>query len=60
MTEEYDYEEATPEEKLRIASYFLMNSPNGEIDEVLRGRSRSCQASPGSLIASSAKMFGSS
>lgn len=37
MGDEYDYEEASPEEKLRIASYFLMHSPNGEVDDVLRG-----------------------
>lgn len=35
MSEEYDYEEATPEERLRIASHFILSSPNGEVDDVI-------------------------
>lgn len=31
-----EYEEATPEQKLNIATYFLSCSPTGEIDEVIK------------------------
>jgi capping protein alpha len=34
MAEE-DYEQATPEQKLNIATYFLMSSPTGEIEDVI-------------------------
>lgn len=34
--EDYDYEEATPEEKLKIASHFILRSPNGELHDVIR------------------------
>jgi hypothetical protein len=30
-----EFEQATPEEKLRIASHFILSSPNGEVDEVI-------------------------
>jgi|Transcript_19471 capping protein alpha len=30
-----EYEEATPEQKLNIANYFIMSSPSGEVSEVL-------------------------
>jgi len=30
-----DYAQASPEEKLRIASHFILSSPNGEVDEVI-------------------------
>jgi len=33
--EEYEYEAASPEEKLRIASHFILKSPAGEIDQVV-------------------------
>jgi capping protein alpha len=33
--EESDYEEATPEQKLNIATYFIMSSPTGEVAEVI-------------------------
>lgn len=35
MAEDGDYVQATPEEKLRIASHFILSSPNGEVDEVI-------------------------
>jgi capping protein alpha len=34
MAEE-EYEQATPEQKLNIATYFLMSSPTGEIEDVI-------------------------
>lgn len=34
MSSEDDYEEATPEQKLSIATYFIMSSPVGEVDFV--------------------------
>jgi len=34
MAEE-EYEQATPEQKLNIATYFLMSSPSGEIEDVI-------------------------
>lgn len=34
MSEEDEYEEATPEQKLSIATYFITSSPTGEVDEV--------------------------
>jgi capping protein alpha len=30
-----DFQEATPEERLRIASHFILSSPNGEVDDVI-------------------------
>lgn len=33
--EESDYEEATPEQKLAISTYFIMSSPVGEVEEVI-------------------------
>jgi len=35
MAEEESYEQATPEQKLNIATYFLMSSPSGEIEDVI-------------------------
>lgn len=36
MAEEYEeFEEATPEEKLRIASHFILSAPNGHVDGVI-------------------------
>jgi capping protein alpha len=32
---EGEYEEASPEQKLNIANYFIMSSPTGEVDDVL-------------------------
>lgn len=32
---EGEYEEASPEQKLNIATYFIMSSPTGEVDDVL-------------------------
>jgi hypothetical protein len=29
-----EYEEATPEQKLNIASYFVMSAPSGEVRRV--------------------------
>ena len=29
---------ATPEQKLNIATYFVMSAPTGEVDEVLAGQ----------------------
>lgn len=34
MSDEDEYEEATPEQKLEIARYFIMSSPTGEVDDV--------------------------
>jgi capping protein alpha len=37
MSEEYDEEEAAPPaERLQIADFFIMNSPAGEVDEVVK------------------------
>lgn len=36
-----DGSSATPEQKLNIATYFIMSAPTGEIDEVLAGQSHS-------------------
>lgn len=33
--DESDYEEATPAQKLNIATYFIMSSPTGEVDSVI-------------------------
>jgi capping protein alpha len=33
MSEEFA--QASPEEKLKIASHFILSSPNGEVDEVI-------------------------
>jgi capping protein alpha len=30
-----EFEQASPEEKLKIASHFILSSPNGEVDEVI-------------------------
>jgi capping protein alpha len=35
MSDDEGYEEATPEQKINIATYFLMSSPTGEVDSVL-------------------------
>lgn len=35
MADDDEYTEATPEQKLNIATYFIMSSPTGEVDEVL-------------------------
>jgi len=35
MAEDGEYEQATPEQKLNIATYFLMSSPTGEIEDVI-------------------------
>ena len=40
---------ATPEQKLNIATYFVMSAPTGEVDEVLAGQSYThtrCNAEP--------------
>jgi hypothetical protein len=42
MSEEYP--EASAEQKLNIATYFLQSSPVGEIDEVLAGECRQLQS----------------
>jgi len=34
--EDGDVQEATPEQKINIASYFIMSSPTGEIDDVVK------------------------
>lgn len=36
MAEEWEYEEASDEEKLQIAQRFLLASPPGQVHEVLR------------------------
>eukprot|EP00998_Keelungia_sp_KM082_P005691 NODE_1996_length_1164_cov_68.868852_g1979_i0.p2 GENE.NODE_1996_length_1164_cov_68.868852_g1979_i0~~NODE_1996_length_1164_cov_68.868852_g1979_i0.p2 ORF type:complete len:322 (+),score=135.37 NODE_1996_length_1164_cov_68.868852_g1979_i0:97-966(+) len=33
--EEYEYEEATPEQKLHISNYFVQSCPVGEVDELV-------------------------
>lgn len=33
--DEYDYEEATPAEKRKIATHFILKSPNGEVNDVV-------------------------
>jgi len=35
MSDGEEYEQASPEQKLNIATYFIMSSPTGEIDSVL-------------------------
>jgi len=35
-----DFEEATPEAKLNIATYFIMNSPTGEVQDVVNDASK--------------------
>jgi len=35
MADDEDYEEASPEQKLNIATYFVMSSPPGEVEEVV-------------------------
>lgn len=32
-----EYEEASPEQKVNIATYFIMSSPTGEVDDVIKG-----------------------
>ena len=34
-----EYAQATPEQKLNIATYFVMSAPVGEVDEVVAGQS---------------------
>jgi len=34
--EEYENEQSTPEEQLQIADFFIMSSPRGEVDEVVK------------------------
>lgn len=33
--EDYEYEEASPEQKINIATYFIMSAPTGEVKEVV-------------------------
>jgi len=35
MADEESYEQATPEQKLNISTYFLMSSPTGEVEDVI-------------------------
>jgi len=35
MADDEDYEEASPEQKLNIATYFIMSAPTGEVEEVV-------------------------
>ena len=39
-----EYAQATPAQKLNIATYFIMSSPVGEVDEVVKGQSNTTQA----------------
>jgi len=36
MSDYGDYPEATPEQKLAIATYFVMSSPVGEVNDVMK------------------------